>query len=133
VESLEELTLGSKHVGSDSHRALVPARKGGQILEDSASAVVGVLNSLMVEIMAPSDALNSVDKEHVVGVQDEVVHESCGVSNLSSSHLVRQSPDALDSDRMAGCDRQPSLKRSQRFGRIASDLHEALDSRRLAI
>jgi len=52
----------------------------------------------------------------VVGVQDEVVHESCGVSNLSSGHFVRQSPDAVDSDRMAGCDRQPSLERSQRFG-----------------
>ena len=87
----------------------------------------------MVEVVTPGDALNSVDKEHVVGVQDKVVHESCGVSNLFSSHLVRQSPDAFDSDRMAGCDRQSSLKRSQRFGRIASDLHEALDSRRLAI
>jgi len=60
VKALEELALGSEHVSSDGHEATGPSRKGRQILEDSASAVVRVLDGLMVEIMAPGDALNSV-------------------------------------------------------------------------
>jgi len=60
----------------DCDEACVPSGESSKVSEDSVCAEVSVLYGLIVEVMAPSDALDSIHKEDVVALQDEIVDEA---------------------------------------------------------
>jgi len=79
--------------------------------------------------MGPGHALDAVDEEDVVGVEDEVVNESRRVGNFGGVYdLAGQHPDAIDSHGMALGDSQATGEGEQRLGSVTGNLRKATDS-----
>jgi len=88
-----------------------------------------VLDNGIGESMTPSARFNTVDEENMVGIQDEVVDESRGISHFPSIRdLVGKHPLAVDSHGMFACDRQATREGDQTPGSITGNFKATSDS-----
>jgi hypothetical protein len=81
----EGLCLSAFIESVNGDKASVIPRDGLKIFNDSISTVVSVFYDRTFQVVSPGGALNSIHKENMIRVQDEVVHKTRGVTDLGGT------------------------------------------------
>lgn len=89
------------------HEALVVARDGGEVLEHSIGAKVGVLDDgIVLEAVGQRTDLHAVDGHNVAALQDEVVVAAEVIMDLRGQDTGGERPDAIVYDGVIGRDEE---------------------------